>query len=359
MAYGFRAKTDWLRDPRDRAGWRKLGVFWLTVLLVMSIGGGVVEFLGPPSLGPPVVVALAPLPVVAQVAVIAPRLMVGRDVPGPIASPDPALMEPANAGSTEHLPRIAPDGRAPMRFYAAGFDPASRLPRIGILLAGIGLNEAESEAAIQTLPGAVSLAVSPYAVRPAKLLAAARASGHEYLLAIPLEPVGFPLNDPGPATLLTSASEAVNAANLNWALARIDGYAGVTGVIGTMRGERLAGMTDQMDAVLASLSGRGLFYVDPREGRGPIAKAWGRHAELVIDEAPDRASIDAKLSELEQQAKDHGSALGLAMRPTPVAVARIAAWTNGLTDRGLVLAPASALAVAPAGMPVKLTERDH
>jgi uncharacterized protein len=67
--------------------------------------------------------------------------------------------------------------------------------------------------------------------------------------------------------------------------------------------------------------------------------------------------IDAKLSELEELAKDTGSALGLVMRPTPVAVARIAAWTNGLADRGLALSPVSALAVPPSDIPVKLTER--
>jgi polysaccharide deacetylase 2 family uncharacterized protein YibQ len=57
-------------------------------------------------------------------------------------------------------------------------------------------------------------------------------------------------------------------------------------------------------------------------------------------------------------AKDTGSALGMVMRPTPVAVARIAAWSNGLADRGLALAPVSALAMPPADGPVKLTERE-
>ncbi|HEX3993970.1 MAG TPA: divergent polysaccharide deacetylase family protein, partial [Acetobacteraceae bacterium] len=239
-------------------------------------------------------------------------------------------------------------------------------PRIGLLLAGIGMNEAESDAAIRTLPGAVSLAVSPYAAadRPnlPKLLATARTTGHEYLIEIPLEPAGFPLNDPGPSTLLTGAPASANVRTLRWALSRIDGYVGVTGVIGTMRGERLAAMTDQMEAVLAELAGRGLLYVDPREGSGPIPRTWGRHVDLVVDDAADqgvadRAMIDSKLSALEQQARDAGSAVGLVMRPTPVAVARIAAWSNGLVDRGLTLAPVSALVLPPADPAVKLSER--
>ena len=51
----------------------------------------------------------------------------------------------------------------PMQVYAAGFDSSSRRPRVGVLLAGIGLNQADSEAAIRLLPGGVTLAVSPYA----------------------------------------------------------------------------------------------------------------------------------------------------------------------------------------------------
>ena len=290
-------------------------------------------------------------------------VVIGRDTPGPIADPDPALLEPAVAGGQEFLPRVSSDGRTAMRVYAAGFDHSSRRPRVGVLLAGIGMNEAESDAAIRALPGAVSLAVSPYAGAMTRLLATARASGHEYLLALPLEPAGFPLNDPGPGTLLTSQSAAANEQNLHWALTRVEGYVGATGVIGTMRGERLAAMADQMGAVLSELGDRGLLYIDPREDHAPVAKTWGRHADLVIDDpadrdVADRAMIDAKLADLEQRARDTGSAVGLVMRPTPVAVARIAAWSNGLADRGLALAPVSALVLPPAEQPVKLSERE-
>lgn len=363
------------RDLRSVYGWRRFGAFWVAVLLFAGIGAGILQFLGPPAAPttqeptPSEAALLAAGPTtdikVPQTRLVAP-VLAGRDTPGPIVDPDPALLEPLDKGSLQNLPRIASDGRLAMQVYAAGFDHSSRRPRIGLLLAGIGLNEAESDSAIRTLPGAVSLAVSPYAAanRPnlSRLLATARATGHEYLMAIPLEPAGFPLNDPGPSTLLTGAPASANLQTLHWALSRIDGYVGVTGVIGTMRGERLAAMGDQMRAVLSELGGRGLLYVDPREGSGPVARTWGRHVDLVIDDAADqgvadRAMIDGKLSALEQQARDSGSALGLVMRPTPVAVARIAAWSNGLVDRGLALAPVSSLVLPPADPVVKLSER--
>jgi uncharacterized protein len=358
------------RNPTNHAGWRRLGLFWSAVLVLMGIGGGVLQWLGPPEHLRPLAARSVPHPIddlgsllMAARPGLVPPVVAGRDTPGPVTEADPALLEPAGEGSTGNLPRISSDGRTAMTVYAAGFDHSSRRPRVALLLAGIGLNEAESDSAIRTLPGAVSLAVSPYAGNVTKLLATARTAGHEYLVAIPLEPAGFPLNDPGPATLLTSASLAVNAQNLHWAMSRIDGYVGATGVIGTMRGERLAAMTDQMDPVLSEFAARGLMYVDPREGHGPVTKAWGRRVESVIDDpadrdVADRAMIDVRLAALEQMARDTGSALGLVMRPTPVAVARIAAWTNGLADRGLALAPVSALAMPPADVPVKLSERE-
>ena len=371
------------RNSGNRGGWRHLGLFWLAALTSLSAGAGTLQFLGPPGDIQPArlprevnVPAFRQTQTVARDAepaiVIASRWpvvegAVGRDTPGPIVDPDPALLEPAGEGSKQNLPRIASDGRTSMQVYAAGFDHSSRRPRVSLLLAGIGMNEAESASAIRALPGAVSLAVSPYAANLPKPLGTARTTGHEYLIALPLEPAGFPLNDPGPNTLLTSLPAAANAQNLVWALSRFDGYAGATGVIGTMRGERLAAMTDQMEAVLSELAGRGLLYIDPRAGHGAkgeaVAKAWGRHVELVIDDpadqdVADRSMIDAKLAELEQLAKDKGSALGLVMRPTPVTVARIAAWSNGLADRGLALTPVSAVVLPPTSGAVKLSERE-
>jgi polysaccharide deacetylase 2 family uncharacterized protein YibQ len=369
------------RNTTNRDGWRRLGGFWLTVLSLIAVGSVGLAWLGPPvgdrreavaSKPPdPVRIAVAVVPPVAAVARPIIPVVTGRDTPGPVTDPEPGLLEPLAEGSPLNLPRIASDGRTAMKVYAAGFDHSSRRPRIGLLLAGIGMNEVESEAAIRVLPGAVSLAVSPYAamtgLRLTKLLAAARTNGHEYLIEIPLEPAGFPLNDPGPSALLTTASAPANERNLRWALSRIDGYVGAAGVTGTMRGERLAAMTDQMDAVLSELSERGLLYLDPRESVGSVprgvSKAWGRHVDLVIDEpadqgAADRGMIDAKLAALEQRARDTGAALGLITRPTPVVVAGIAAWSNRLVEHGLTLAPVSALAVPPADKPVKLSERD-
>ena len=82
----------------------------------------------------------------------------------PLASaPDPALIEFSSAGG---LPVIAADGRLPRQVYARPYEPADGRAKLVVIVAGIGLNKAASEAAIERLPGAVVLAIDAYAARP-------------------------------------------------------------------------------------------------------------------------------------------------------------------------------------------------
>ena len=236
----------------------------------------------------------------------------------------------------------------PMQVYAAGFDQSTRRPRIGLILAGVGMNQADSDAAIRTLPGWVTLAISPYAANLAKLLSVARIAEHEFLLSLPMEPQGFPLNDPGSQAMMANLPPEQNHQRLEWAMSRIAGYVGATGALGTTRGERFAALPDQMNPVLTELAGRGLFYVDARPGAAALPIAWGRSIDIVIDEPATPVEIDAKLDRLAKLAREKGSAVGLATAVRPATVNRIAAWANGLAADGLTLAPLSALVKPPA-----------
>jgi hypothetical protein len=223
------------------------------------------------------------------------------------------------------------------------------------------MHAALTEEAIRRLPGAVTLAFSPYAPRVGLLLEKARAKGMEILLALPLEPVGHPtLNNAGDRALLTGLSPAANADRLDWALSRFTGYVGAIGALGPMRGQRFAELPEAIGTVQETLRGRGLLYIDPRppaDPAGPVRapeRAWGRVVDIVVDEPATRGEIDRKLAGLERLAlerlardRDLGGALGYAGEASPVLVDRIAAWAGGLETRGLVLAPVTALLRRP------------
>jgi polysaccharide deacetylase 2 family uncharacterized protein YibQ len=349
------------------AGWRGLLRFWVAVLSLLGASAAVMETLGPPR--PPVVSVAKPLPTAEPPPVAKPAQhpptkeaawdasqrqagppRPGRDTPGSIADADPALLEPTPGSPNLLLPKISADGRAPMSVYAAGFDATTLRPRVGLLLAGIGMSEADSMAAIKTLPGAVTLAISPNAGDISRLLSVARLNEHEYLLSVPMEPLAYPVNDPDDrSALMTSLSPAENLNRLQAFLAKLTGYVGVTNALGPMRGERLAGATDLFDPILVEIAARGLLFLDARTGQKNLAHVWNRSVDMVLDDDPlDAAKLDQRLDALTHLTLDKGSALGLVSVPRPMTLERVAAWTSSLPSKGLTLAPVSALVLPPA-----------
>ncbi len=333
-----------------QGGWRTLGVFWLAVLAVAGVGAGTLQAMGPPRAVPspaePAPAApLAVPPAAARPASLPAPAVPSRLAPDGVAAMNPALQEPAPDFPGATLPRIAADGQASMLFYAKPFDRADRRPRVAMLVSGLGMNGADSREAAETLPAAVSLAFSPYGHDLGTLLDEVRRHGHEFLVTVPMESQGYPLNNSGVRALMTGADPADNARNFEWVLSRMQGEVGLTGASDGLRGERFAASPGAIGPMLEEAARRGLLYVDPR----PHAAASGPAVAVteVVDEEGEEAgpaAVDAKLAELEQQARNGNPALGLALHSGPVTVERIAAWARGLDGRGVLLVPVSALA---------------
>jgi polysaccharide deacetylase 2 family uncharacterized protein YibQ len=338
-----------------RAGWIALGLTWLVVLC--GVGGGIIwlDQLGPLPPSAELAEPRTPPQAAAPPDRAAPATLIPDPGPGataatvagdarPIPAPDPALLEPGPHGP---LPRLGPQGRTAIRAYGRPFDAQDTRPRVGLIIGGLGLNAALAEDAIRRLPAGITLAFSPYAPRIDRLLEQARARGMEVLLALPLEPTGYPLNNPGDRALLTSLTEAENQDRLDWAMSRFAGYAGAIGALGPMRGERFAQLPDRLAALQQGLAQRGLLYIDPRPGATQPARAWGRAVDVLVDEPATRSEIDRRLGELERLARDRGTALGYAGEPSPVLVERVAIWAGQVEGQGFALAPASALIRPP------------
>ncbi len=262
---------------------------------------------------------------------------------GLVPAPDPALVQSTPDGP---LPMIAPDGRRAWQVYARPFDPQDKRPRIAILVSGLGRSSAATEAAIQGLPGGVSLAFSPYADDLDHWMRLARAAGHEVLLNLPMEPENYPDIDPGPKTLLTSLPAQQNLARLDWALSRVTGYVGVADYLGA----RFTASRRDVTPVLEAIQRRGLIFVDSRmtahslapEIAQAIGLPWTAGTRFLDEPQVSRDAIDAKLRELESAARIQHVALGIGS-PYPVTLERIAAWAESLEDKGFTLAPVTAI----------------
>lgn len=266
--------------------------------------------------------------------------------------PDNRLIERAEVGL---LPQRAEDGTAPMTVYArphkfktVGAEGA--LPRIAILVNGMGLNTRQTTAAIQDLPAEVSFAFAPYADKLQQWVSDARQNGHEVFLQIPLEPFDFPDNDPGPHTLLSSLTPAENIERLEWLMAQLVGYAGITNFMGA----RFTASREALRPIMLEIKKRGLFYVDdgtsPRSLVLDIAEDIGSQvtqATVVLDAVPAPDAITTALEQLEVTAYRDGMALGV-ISALPVSIETIRDWIEHAEDRGIEIIPVTATARADA-----------
>jgi len=273
------------------------------------------------------------------------ELLVGAD--GIVIS-DPTLLEAVAEG---HLPRVADDGRKPSQVYARSFDASDPRPKIAIILGGLGLGEAVTQAAIDRLPAGVTLAFTPYGSSLQSVVAAARAKGHEVLLEVPMEPHDYPDNDPGQNTLLTGVAAAENPARLRWIMARVAGYAGLI----NSQGAKFLSSQDDVRFVVGEANRRGLYLVDSGDSEQSIAREVAQgagapfaRADQQIDRDPRREAIERVFASLETLAKQRGVAIGIATA-IPVTVDRVSAWALELEQKGIALAPVSAMTkIAPA-----------
>ena len=251
------------------------------------------------------------------------------------------LVEKSEFGS---LPKISDGGIRPLDAYAKS-NGAAGANRIAIVLGGIGLSQTGSQSAINELPPSITLGFSPFGLSLQRWMQLARRQGHEVVLQLPMEPLGYPTIDPGPRTLTSLATPGENLMNLRWSLARMTNYPLVMNYLGS-------GLTSKptiLRPLLDEIRKRGLGYIDDGTATASVALDVAKslrlphtRANTVIDSNRKPEQIRANLLALETLAKAKGFAMGTATA-FPETVAALKEWTQSAAKRGIVVVPASAL----------------
>jgi len=295
----------------------------------------------------------APPPPVANTAPPVAPLSGG---PAPILSDSVVPLPPAPGYKSPVLARIGEVPFAPLPAAAPGspawtangrhFDGDATVPRVALIVSGLGLDRVITETIIARLPVEVSVAFSPYAQDLDAQIASARAHGHEVFLEMPMEPVDFPARDAGPLALMPGNSSDENSNRLKILLTKAGGCAGFLGETG---GKALQS-SSVMQPLARELASRGLLWVQPP--RSPIlATGIGGPtvaATLEIDQLGFGLSTGNRLEYLTKVARQQGTALGIA-RPTPGTLVAILRWAETLKAAGVVLTPATATVTSTAG----------
>jgi hypothetical protein len=267
------------------------------------------------------------------------------------AAPIAAVSEDGPYGP---LPVIGGGNKKPSAVYAKHTPLGilkSDAPKIAIVLGGMGLNADLTKKAIRDLPGEITFAFAPYGDNLQPLVNKARAEGHEIMLQVPMEPVGFPASNPGPKTLVTGVDVNANLDSLSWHMSRFAGYTGVMNYMGA----QFLGNAEAARPVLAEIKKRGLLYLGDGSVNQSTAQALGgplglavNEARVMIDADPTPAAVAKALSDLEETARRDGlviaSGAGL-----PTTIESVADWAKSLGERGILLIPVSAAYKAKRG----------
>ena len=290
----------------------------------------------------------------SPLAKIMPSFLVDKGALPP--SPDPKLVAASDFGP---LPVIDTEGRKPLAVYAKPFENKPKRGMIALIVSSVGSNRDVSELAISRLPGRISLAINPYAQEGTWWLAKARASGHETLLALPLEPIDYPSSDPGPATLLTFLTPDENRKRLEWVMSRGTGYVGVL----AWSGEKFLNSAKDLIPTLQIMHQRGLLLVDNQP------EVPSRAARMARDLNVPRAMVNRRilgdmppylmnkaLADLQAIAETTGQAVGVFEQPTLDQIARLSDWAATLNENRVVLAPISAVVDLQPDKPVVSAE---
>lgn len=258
-------------------------------------------------------------------------------------APVATLVEPGEHGL---LPKIGPQGDTPFDAYARP-EPQTKSddPKIAVIITGIGMSRASTEAAIAATPADVALSLDVYARGLDFWAKRARAAGHEVLLNMPSESSDFPFSDPGPNALKSLATPDQNIQQLEWILSQTTGYFGVLSVYGS----KFLTVEEQLKAVMDVLKKRGLMYVDggAEDSLGTrvayqVGAKWAT-VELTLDATPGRAALELQFQELETLAQKRAIVIAR-ISASPLALERLTAWLKTFDEKGLQLVPVSSLA---------------
>jgi hypothetical protein len=293
-----------------------------------------------------------PQPHLDQVAATMPEI--GPPGPGALAGRMPATaLEPAALttpnGEERELAALTAPRRAPAPGHvpawlrnAVASPPTGDRPLIALVLDDLGMNR-RNTAALNRLPGPLTLAFLPYAGELEQQARAGRAAGHELLLHVPMEPDGDEW--PGPDALLTSLSPEEFDRRLIKALDSFTGFVGVNNHMGS----RLTAARGPMARILAELRRRELLFLDSKtSARSVGALEARRHAvpyaqrDIFLDNEVELGYVMRQLRAVEHVAEQRGMAIAIG-HPHDVTIEALRRWLPQLEARGFALVPLSTI----------------
>lgn len=260
---------------------------------------------------------------------------VAEPVPEEAVKPTPAIIPPV----ADLMPAKTP---AWVR-NAIAFTAEAGKPMIALVIDDVGIDRRRSDAVV-ALPAPLTLSFLTYAHDLDRQTAAARARGHELMVHVPMQPKSADA-DPGPKVLRVRDTQVQLAEKLEWGLGRFNGYVGVNNHMGSRFTTDRAGM----QAVMAALGSRGLFFLDSMTAPDSAGVSTARAAgvpvltrDVFLDNEDTPEEVRYRLEQVEKIALRTGAAIAIG-HPHDATITVLRDWIPDAITRGFTIVPVSAL----------------
>ncbi|MFN7710733.1 MAG: divergent polysaccharide deacetylase family protein [Holosporales bacterium] len=210
-----------------------------------------------------------------------------------------------------------------------------------LVLTELGQQQAVFDQAVQEFPAQVAFSFLPYGEHLQQKIETSKAKGHEILLTLPLEPIAYPTQDPGPGALLTGLAPEENTKRLDAFLKAVPQASGVT----LYMGSRFIFSEPDLRALVNDLEKRKLTLLDtsvsPRSLLRKAKLKWPKNVvgkTFSLDNLETREKIENRLRELEDRLmRDHPV---IVFAPAdPIMVIVLGEWLKRVTEKGYPLRP--------------------
>ncbi|MFB6356907.1 MAG: divergent polysaccharide deacetylase family protein [bacterium] len=189
---------------------------------------------------------------------------------------------------------------------------------------------------IDRFPVPVTLAVLPGRPNSRKLYRRWN-KRYEFILHQPMEPVGYPEDDPGKLALMTSMNSSKIRTRLNKVLDRFPRVVGINNHMGSAFTQDPSSMQVLMDV----LAERNLFFMDSLTTNSSVAERIARRNEVpflknhvFLDHKRSRKFVKKQLNKMAQIARENGHAIGIAHAQSSTALKVILKSVRSLRNRG-------------------------
>ncbi len=193
--------------------------------------------------------------------------------------------------------------------------PVRAEPRLAIVIDDFGYSADSVVRAFIDFPHEITMAILPGVTYSEEIARWAVEAGRRTILHLPMEPHGYPRENPGPGAILIELDEDEILDRLDENLERVPGVEGISNHMGSAATEDPV----VMRTVLEETSRRGLFFFDsltsPRSVGSRVAAECGVPCvtnDLFIDnEWDDPQSIETMIRRLARTARARGWAVGI------------------------------------------------